>query len=56
MKRLKVIINGERVDARYAGATAIEIQHELAMETGKFVRVIEYIVREPKQRWERQDA
>ena len=52
MRMFHIIVNGELVKTCPAYNTHLEVQHEMAVETGKFVRVVEFCTREPKVRRE----
>ena len=56
MRMHRVIIHGEDTsitDGSYI--TAVERQHDIAMQTGKFVRVIEYVTERPRRKKYRED-
>lgn len=53
MRFHRVIINGHDSGTAPAKGSALELQHELATETGQFVRVIETVRPQPRPRRER---
>ena len=56
MRMHKIIIDGEHHSTVPAGInTAEELQHEISQRSGKRVRVLEFIIKDPpkhEQRWE----